>query len=187
MPKGLFKGIAAFGVIAALGATSAQAQSSRITVGAGGGIAIPLGDYSDATKTGWDLTGAVQVKPATSPVGFQIDGTYQENKFDPSSIGKFRWFYGTGDIVFWLPVAEETRIRPYLLGGGGVYNFKQKFTTGTSGSSQTKFGINVGAGFDFDFQSNVGIFLEGRFHNVFIQGSDAKFIPVNVGIRFHTK
>src|SRR5262245_31793383 len=128
MTKGLVRGVAALGVIAALGATSAEAQSNRITVGAGGGIAIPLGDYSDATKTGWDLTGAVQVKPATSPVGFQIDGTYQENKLDPSSAGKDRWFYGTGNIVFWLPVAEVTRIRPYLLGGGGIYNFKRKFT-----------------------------------------------------------
>jgi opacity protein-like surface antigen len=184
--KGLLKGMAALGVVAALGATSAQAQGTRITAGVGGGIAIPLGSYSDFTKTGWDVTGAVQFKPASSPVGFQIDGTYQENKFDPSSAGKDQWIYGTGNIVYWLPVSEETKIRPYLLGGGGVYHVKAKPTVGTS-SSVTKFGLNAGAGFDLDFQNNIGLFIEGRFHNVFVQGSDAKFIPINVGLRFHTK
>lgn len=189
--KGLLKGIAALGVVAALGANSAQAQSeggNLITVGAGGGIAIPLGDYSDATKTGWDATAVFQFKPATSPVGFQIDGTYQQNKYETNalSLDKDRWFYGTGNIVYWLPVSSETRIRPYILAGGGVYNAKPKFTTDVSTESVTKFGINAGAGFDLDFQKNVGIFLEGRFHNVFVEGSDAKFIPINAGIRFHT-
>jgi opacity protein-like surface antigen len=186
--KGLFKGIAALGVVAALGATSAQAQQESgnlITVGAGGGIAIPLGDYSDFTKTGWDFTGGVQFKPATSPVGFQLDGTYQQNKFDPSSAGKDDWVYGTANIVYWLPLAAETKIRPYLLGGGGIYHVKDKPTIGTD-TSFTKFGINVGAGFDFNVQKNVGIFIEGRFHNVFVEGPDAKFIPINAGIRFHT-
>jgi len=138
----------------------------------------------------WDLGAAFQFKPAKSPVGFQIDGAYLQNKFDESvtlTSGKAEWWFGTGDIVFWFPVAAETRVRPYILGGGGVYNYKIKPSGTSSSTSETKFGINVGAGFDFDFQSNVGIFLEGRFHNVFIQGSDAKFIPVNVGIRFHTK
>ena len=65
----------------------------------------------------------------------------------------------------------------------GVYNIKAKPTTGSS-TSETKFGINVGAGFDFDIQDKVGIFVEGRFHNVFISGSDAKFIPISAGVRF---
>ena len=128
----------------------------------------------------------MQVKPATSPVGFQIDGTYQQNKFDPSSAGKDDWIYATGNVVYWLPVAEETRIRPYLLGGGGIYHVKDKPTVGAD-VSFTKFGINVGAGADFEFQSNVGVFIESRFHNVFVDGPDAKFIPVNLGVRFHTK
>jgi opacity protein-like surface antigen len=195
--KGLLKGIAALGVVAALGANSAQAQSeggNLITIGAGGGIAIPLSDLSDVTKTGWDLGAAFQFKPATSPVGFQIDGAYQQNKFDESvtvTSGKTEWWYGTGNIVFWFPVAAETRIRPYILGGGGVYNYKVK-PSGFSSTSKTKFGINAGAGFDFDVGQNAGVYIEGRFHNVFFSetdaisgGKDLKFIPINVGLRYH--
>ncbi len=196
MTKGLFKGVAALGVIAVLGASSAQAQNeggNLMTVGAGGGIAIPLSDYSDLTKTGWDLGAAFQFKPAASPVGFQIDGAYLQNKFDESVTipGKAEWWYGTANIVFWLPVAAETRIRPYILGGGGVYNYKLK-PDGASSISKTKFGINVGAGFDFDVGRNAGVFIEGRFHNVFFSdtdvisgGRDLKFIPINAGLRYH--
>jgi opacity protein-like surface antigen len=193
MTKGLFKGVAALSVLAALGATSAQAQStsgSLITIGAGGGVSIPTGSpLKDQVKTGWDGTLVFQFKPATSPVGFQLDAMYQQLKAKDSlatlGLDKDQIWSGTGNIVFWFPVASETKIRPYLIGGGGVYNIKAKPKTGSS-SSATKFGINVGAGFDFDLQNNFGIFLEGRFHNVFVTGSDAKFIPINAGIRFHT-
>lgn len=49
--------------------------------------------------------------------------------------------------------------------------------------SETKFGLNAGAGFDFKAGS-VGLFIEGRFHNVFTDESDAQFIPITVGVRF---
>jgi hypothetical protein len=49
--------------------------------------------------------------------------------------------------------------------------------------SSTDFGVNAGAGFDFQAGS-VGLFVEGRFHNVFSDGSDGTFIPITVGIRF---
>jgi hypothetical protein len=49
--------------------------------------------------------------------------------------------------------------------------------------SVTKFGINAGAGFDFKAGA-AGVFLEGRFHNVFTEGDNTSFIPITVGVRF---
>jgi len=182
--KGLLKGVAAFGLVATLGATTAHAQN-LITFGAGGGVAIPLSNFSDAFKTGWDAGAVFQFKPASSPVGLQIDGTYQENKSKTVTGVKSQLIYGTANVVYWLPVAKETKIRPYLLGGGGVYNAKTK-GSGTSLPSETKFGINAGAGFDINFGQSLALFVDGRFHNVFVSGSDTKFIPINAGIRWHT-
>lgn len=184
--KRLLQGVAAFGLMAIM-AAPAQAQTS-IKVGVGGGVSIPTGSpLNDDVKTGWNGTANVQVKPEGSPVGFQIDGMYQQMKAKSTPVtaglDKEEIWSGTGDFVFWFPVAGETKVHPYLLAGGGVYNLRAKPTTGSTASS-TKFGINAGAGFDFDIQDKVGIFVEGRFHNVFVTGSDAKFIPISAGIRF---
>jgi len=192
--KGLLKGIALVGVTAALMTGSVQAQqhetTNLMTLGVGGGASIPLGSTSDALKTGWDGTVVFQYKPATSPVGFQIDGMYQQLKASDSAkvidalADKSEIWSGTGNVVFWFSTSAETKVRPYLIGGGGIYNVKAKDTDGTS-ASETKFGINVGAGFDFDLQPKFGLFLEGRFHDVFVEGSDVKFIPITAGLRFH--
>jgi opacity protein-like surface antigen len=190
--KGLLKGVAAFSLMAALGASSAHAQN-LMTIGVGGGITIPTGTTSDALKTGWNAEGVFQYKPATSPVGLQIDGMYQQLKANATGtaagLDKEKIWSGTGNIVFWFPTSKETKIRPYVLGGGGVYNLKDVPTAaavaaGATSASVTKFGINAGAGFDFDIQSNVAFFVEGRFHNVFISGGNAHFIPITAGFRF---
>ena len=94
---------------------------------------------------------------------------------------------GTANVVFKFKTSEESTFRPYLIGGGGVYNFK---TTGEddlgglidTDNSVTKFGLNGGAGFDFKAGA-IGLFVEGRFHNVFTSGSNLRFIPISVGIR----
>src|SRR5262249_21378715 len=117
---------------------------------------------------------------------FQIDGNYMENKFDPSG-GKDRWVFGTANVVFGFPVSETTRIRPYLIGGRGIYSVKAKFDHGTSGGSEAKFGLKVGAVCGLNFQSTLGVLLAARFHNVFTEGSNPKFVPINAGIRFYTK
>ncbi|HEX6433621.1 MAG TPA: hypothetical protein VFZ87_05250, partial [Gemmatimonadales bacterium] len=81
--------------------------------------------------------------------------------------------------------SEESTFRPYLIGGGGVYNSK---VTGSDDpgdvlpGGETKFGINAGAGFDFKAGA-AGLFVEGRFHNVFTEGSNTQFIPITLGIR----
>jgi opacity protein-like surface antigen len=188
--KGLLKGLAAFGFVATLGATTAHAQS-LMTFGAGGGITIPSGSTSDALKTGWNAEGVFQYKPATSPLGLQIDAMYQQLKasdaaiaLDPTADKSDIWS-ATGNVVFWFPGGKETKVHPYILGGGGIYNLKFKETTGAD-TSFTKFGINAGAGFDFDIQSNVAFYLEGRFHNVFISGGNVHFIPITAGFRFKT-
>jgi opacity protein-like surface antigen len=109
---------------------------------------------------------------------------YQELKFDPSG-GKDQIINGTGNIVYSFPVSAESRVRPYIIGGGGVYNIKAKLDQSLGGTSNsvTKFGINAGAGFDFAL-SGATIYAEGRFHNVFLTGSDAKLIPITVGVKF---
>jgi hypothetical protein len=169
-----------------LGAPVVRAQGAEFSLG--GGLGIPLGSFDDAVKIGWMGLAGVSFVPNGSPVGIQFDGQYQQYKLDGSASLKDRFIMGTGNVVFKFKTSEESTFRPYLIGGGGVYNFK---TTGTddlggvidTDNSTTKFGLNAGAGFDFKAGS-VGLFVEGRFHDVFTTGENLKFIPITVGIRF---
>jgi hypothetical protein len=174
------KVVAASAIVMVLLAPMAAAQMP-LEFGAGVGISIPTGATSNGLKTGWHGTALVQFKPAASPVGFQVDASYNHLGLDGVG-GKYQVISGTANAVYTFSVAPETQFRPYLIGGGGVYNLKLEPDAGFS-SSDTKFGINVGAGFNFK-TSGVGLFVEGRFHNVFVPGSDFHYIPITVGVRF---
>jgi hypothetical protein len=180
------KGFAALTAGMLMIAPAALAQGAEFSLG--GGVGIPLGDFDDAVKTGWMGLAGVSFVPTGSPVGFQIDGQYQQYKFDGSESLKDRLIMGTGNVVFKFKTSEESTFRPYLIGGGGVYNIKATGTDDLGGlidtdNSTTKFGLNAGAGFDFKAGS-VGLFVEGRFHDVFTEGSDVQFVPITAGIRF---
>jgi outer membrane protein with beta-barrel domain len=162
-------------------AAANMAAQTPVHFGLGGGVSIPSGTTSDGLKTGWHGMALVQILPAASPVGFQIDGAYQQLNFDGGG-GKDQVIDGTANVVYEFKTSSETRFRPYLIGGGGVYNIKAKPDVGPSPSS-TKFGINAGAGFNFG-AANTSLFVESRFHNVFVTGSDFHFIPITVGVRF---
>jgi opacity protein-like surface antigen len=180
------------GLVVATFASAAQVSAQGAEFSLGGGLGVPLGDFDDQSKLGWHALAGVSFVPTGSPVGFQIDGQFQQYKLDEEVFGtdelKSRLIFGTANAVYKFNTAEGSTFRPYLIGGGGVYNLK---TTGEddpggvidTDNSTTKFGLNAGAGFDFKAGS-AGLFVEGRFHNVFTEGSNTSFIPITVGVRF---
>lgn len=181
-----------FGMLAVLAGTTlisrtaaAQEQSGTSTqFSLGGGVDLPMGDFDDAANTGYHGLAAVTFTPATWPVGIQIDGNY--GRFPDSSPAdvNLQTIYGTGNIVYRFQTSPESTFRPYLIGGGGVYNLKATGNDVPDGTdSSTKFGVNGGAGFDIKAGS-ASLFAEARFHNVFTEGSNTNFLPITAGIRF---
>jgi hypothetical protein len=187
--RGLSKGIAALALGMLLTAPALRAQGAEFALG--GGIGMPLGDFDDDAKLGWHGLAAVSFVPNGWPVGIQIDGSYQQFSLDedrfPGFTGlKTRFIMGTGNIVFKFKSSEESTFRPYLIGGVGLYNGKTTADDDPGdvlGGGETDFGLNAGAGFDFK-AGGAGLFIEGRFHNVFSEGTNTRFIPITLGIRF---
>jgi opacity protein-like surface antigen len=162
-------------------ARTARAQGAEFSLG--GGLDLPLGVFDDGFKMGFHGLAGVSVVPPAWPVGIQVDGTYSQYSDDSPLDIKEQLIYGTANLVYKFKTSEETKFRPYLIGGGGVYNAKPKGDDVPTGvDSQTKFGFNAGAGFDFKAGS-AGLFVEGRFHDVFTDGENLKFIPITVGVR----
>ena len=117
--------VAAVLIAMALSASAARAQGAEVSLG--GGLGIPLSNFDDIAKLGWHGLAAVSYVPTGSPVGIQIDGQYQQFKLDESVFGrsdlKDRFIIGTANAVFKFNTAETSPVRPYLIGGAGVYNF----------------------------------------------------------------
>lgn len=193
--KGMLKALTAVAMATAFTASTAHAQTP-VTFGVGGGVNLPLSNFNDQAKLGFQGTGLVEFAPANLPVGFRVDGTYQQNNWkDEFGAGKTQLIYGTVDVVYNFQTAESSRIHPYLIAGGGVYNGKGKTDVeGDAEESSTKFGVNGGAGFNVAAGAAT-VFLEARFHNVFSAGVDfdtgdetsLNFVPITIGVKFGGK
>jgi len=178
---------AVLGLAVVLVAQAAHAQA--MSFGLGGGIVVPTGTLSDGNSTGYSGSALVRVQPPASPVGFQVDAFYTRFGLQGGVDGHSRMIGGTANAVFAFPGASMAR--PYLIGGLGLYNGKTTITGLGSTDSQTKFGINAGAGFDFGV-GKAKLFAEGRFHAIMKGVTDgttgaektAYMIPLTVGVRF---
>jgi hypothetical protein len=180
--KTLMRG-AAVGLALALGTQVAQAQAG-LSLGLGAGAVIPTGSMADLNSTGWTGQTSLRVKPAVSPLGFQVDASYSRMGFDTDLVdGHTSMLAGTANAVFAFPSAAVAR--PYLIGGLGVYNMR------AGDEAVTKFGGNAGAGFDLKLGS-ASLYAEGRFHAILNGGFDAQaqeettayMIPLTVGLRW---
>lgn len=60
---------------------------------------------------------------------------------------------------------------------------RQVVDFGSESSSQTKFGLNAGAGFRFQL-TGFATFVEARWHTIFTSGENAQMVPISVGITF---
>jgi len=184
--KTLMRG-AAIGLAMALGAQVAQAQAG-LSLGLGASAVVPTGSMADIHSTGWGGNLALRMKPAVSPLGFQVDAFYNRLGLDSDLVDGHTQIIGsTANLVFAFPSAAVAR--PYLIGGAGLYNMKAT-VEGESGSD-SKFGANVGAGFDLKLGS-AALYAEGRFHTIFngaidvetLEETTAVMVPVTVGLRW---
>lgn len=170
-------------LLASAGVAPAVAQGAEFSLG--GGLTLPLGDFGDAASTGWHGLAAVSFVPPNFPVGIQVDGMFQRFGFDnaPDGFdGNIQVIQGTANAVYKFQTSPDSKVRPYIIGGVGLYNSKATGDDVIDDASDTDFGINGGAGFDFKLGA-VGAFVEGRFHNVFSDPDNTNFIPITVGVR----
>jgi outer membrane protein W len=89
---------------------------------------------------------------------------------------------GTLSMLYRFPMERGT-IRPYAVLGGGVYSFDVKGDDAGDVNAETEFGLAGGVGADLELTPRFALFLEGRFHNVFVEGDDFQLLPITLGGR----
>jgi hypothetical protein len=187
-------------------ASTAMAQGTTslvkpVSVGISAGVAVPTGDLSDGgnsgfsgVNTGYNVTGSIAIGLPVVPFGLRGDVAY--NSFGTKNLqfshpdgGLPDGVYNadasvlgfTANIVYQLPLPEPV-LKPYLIGGAGVYDVKLSPTTGGS-VSQNNFGYNIGAGVTVPLVA-VNTFVEVRYHHVSQDNGSMSFVPITVGVMF---
>jgi len=164
-------GLAAAAIVAITSAAPLTAQGVRFGVGGGPTFILEDGGGTDFHAMGTAAFGG----GVDLPVSFRVDAQYQLG--DAADV-----LSGTGNAVYSFTVSEETKFRPYLIGGLGIYNINPD---AEGFDSETKFGINAGAGFTVPVgQGTTRLFGEARFHNVFTEGENLNLLPITVGVMF---
>jgi hypothetical protein len=178
MRRSFFR-VAALVSLLAISASAAQAQTQRTTMfGIAAGATLPTGDIGNSLDMGYHVTGLISMKPSTTPIGFRVEGTY--NNFSGEGTNSdFRIISG---IVSALLGGRGTgQFSPYVIGGLGYYDFKADAPGAVSSGD---LGVNVGVG-AFIPLSGFTTFVEARFHNIFVDGGgNSRFIPITFGLTF---
>lgn len=171
--------LTAVAAVAVFGTTSSAQSTKPVSLGVSLGAAIPTGDFGDVYKTGYNGTVSLGLNSVGTPLGFRIDGMF--NNFSgrddlTSSRPDYRIIGANANIVYALP---GTGMRPYLIGGAGIYGQKPD----VSGAKNiTDFGFNGGIGASFPL-SGFTTFVEARFHHI-MSDATTQFIPITFGISF---
>lgn len=154
----------------------AQAQPTEgIRFGVGGGVTLPMGNYGDFDKGGYHLLGVVQFPISHSAIHLRFDAMYGQTSHDVGS-GKTTLTGATGDLLYHLG-DRAASVRPYVLGGLGVYNVD------AGGGSETDFTFGFGGGILFGI-GTMHAFLEARYMSIQASGTSLPFIPISLGVMF---
>jgi opacity protein-like surface antigen len=164
-------------------APAAVEAQSPVRFGIAAGATFPTGNAGDLFDWGYHLNGIVSGRPAVSPVGLRGEVMFHSLQGKEIDAGEF----GSVDvpnarIIAGLVNAEiglsGTGLRPYFIGGLGMYNIG-----GEDIDSETKFGFNLGGGIEF-MLSGLSTFAEIRYHNIMTDGESTNIIPISFGIKF---
>ena len=196
---GIGRTIGAFALALAAAAPAAGAQlpggisgspgQHRIRVGLGGGMDVPTSSAGDVFRSGMHGQGFVLINLGVLPA-IRLNLGYSRFNFKDAMAsgvtgGDTRVLGGVAGMKIDLLPGP---VRPYLLAGVGAFNVQSTVLTadGSSTASQTKLGVDGGAGLSFHL-GRVNAFVEGRVQNIYtdqgaIDPKSIRSVPVTSGV-----
>jgi opacity protein-like surface antigen len=175
-------------------ATSASAQSgwrkerhhrqramASVKIGAFGGATFATGMTRNGIDPGWNAGVVLDVTTPRLPVGFRLSGAHYHLLPSTATANGAVKLWG-GDLNLLFTPRGQFPLKPYLTGGIGLYRVTNNITsvTNIAPGPDTKFSWNGGIGIRGGIGS-LGVFLEGRYLQIFTTGHDVRLIPVTFG------
>lgn len=179
MKRSLVFALVAGLVLVSIPASAQLSLVKPISIGIAGGGSLPMSDFSDISKTGYNGTLVLGVKLPMIPVGLRFDGAY--NRFDSKLVdGNMDIASATANLTYNLP---SIGISPYLIGGAGMYSWTASVSGSPTSERQNDFGWNAGAGVKLPL-AMFSAFVEARYNRVSVENEHMEFVPLTFGIMF---
>jgi outer membrane protein W len=179
-----FRSVALALAILALCSGSAFAATGMSEFGINAGVALPNGDFSKISSTGF-FGGATYCYHVNEMLG--VGGDVNYHKFGKKDVtgGNYDYSiinYGVhGKYFFKLKTSEM----PYVKVGLGMYSLSAKVKatvpilgTVSSTATDTKFGFNAGVGADWKINDKNAWGIEALYHNISTDGKTLAMITV---------
>jgi hypothetical protein len=141
---------------------------SRFAVEAGVNISYPIQNFAESNTSGsFNFTGSIYAK-IVNKVSIYFNYCYINNDWimKLNNRGEYvnDYYVPLGDIKSYNIGGnysfEYKEHIPFIEGGIGLYTFHE----GGSDISKTSFGANLGAGYRFQFDKHLGLFVKGKLH-----------------------
>lgn len=166
--------------LVALTAPSARAQASPLRFGAQAGLALPMGDFGDVAGLGLHLGGHMNL-PLDGPLALRFDADYGRYAGEGGpGVDNVSLLGGVANLVYRIETASE--LKPYLLGGLGLYRSRIE-GTGGGATTASDLAFAVGVGYDFRLGS-ADLFTELRVVSIQTDGRALNTLPIVIGMRF---
>jgi opacity protein-like surface antigen len=163
----------------------------------------PVRDFRAAARGegfigAWQAGGLLAFRLPKLPVGFRIDAGYGTNGANDSLKAALAGNLGAGtkattrllggNLDLTASVSSKSRVKPYVLGGVGLYRVTISVETGdakTDDTSGNQFAWNAGGGIRFRLK-RVALFVEARYIDVTAVSGFPRttFLPITAGIWF---
>ena len=178
------------GVVGALLLGTATGSAQGVRFGVGAGVLLPVGDYHSLDNAGWIAGADVTYWFAAGSIAIRAEGSYSRTgqRQGACCLADHAIVMAGGmvDVVYAFGKTAD-QIRPYLVTGVGLYNWRLS-APGFTTSSVTKAGFGGGAGVAYRVgRGSTRLFLEGKVTNVTVNGVHYVAIPIRVGLRFGAK
>lgn len=176
-------------VVGAVLLAATRAPGQGVGYGAGGGVLVPISDYHDIDKAGWVVGADLTYWLASASIGIRLEGSYSQTSQRAGACcidHQTKIAGGMVDIVYEFGTTEAP-MRPYVLGGLGVYNLR--FTaTGFPASSDTRLGFGAGAGLAWRMGGGrTRLFVEGKITTFTVNHVQFASVPIRAGLRFEPR
>jgi hypothetical protein len=182
-------------IAAALAVASVTIVHAQVRGIAGAGLSFPIGDFADengggAQSGGGNVLVGVEWLPTGRNFGLRADGNYTQfcttfcDEIGGDLDVKYQVLNANLSGILDLPIGTAGNVHPYLLAGAGIYRHRLHGDDVSSAADDavTDFGLSAGLGLNVQV-GRIGLFAEGRFHDVLADGDDLQYVPVTLGVR----